>query len=89
LAAAHNNLGVVCLRSKVYASVAKHFHEVVELEPPRPCLYHHHDEELSPDLLQSLIEPLRMVVSITPEDERHQVIRQRIKDFLDTFTFTM
>ncbi len=37
LATAHNNLGVVCLRLEEYASAAKHFHEEVELEPPRPC----------------------------------------------------
>jgi Flp pilus assembly protein TadD len=33
LAAAHNNLGFVCLRLEDYAGAVMHFHEVGKLEP--------------------------------------------------------
>jgi hypothetical protein len=45
------------------------------------ALYHQHNGELGPDLLQGLIERLQMVLCLSPENEIHQAIRQRIHDF--------
>lgn len=53
------------------------------------ALYHHHAGELSPDLRQSLIGRLQMVLRTTLETEGHQAIRQKISDFLATLASTM
>jgi tetratricopeptide (TPR) repeat protein len=94
---AHNNLGLIYEEMGEWQEAVIAFQTSAELDMFFPeshynlarALYHRCGGDLRPDLVQSLIERLQMVLCLTSDDEAGQSIRQKIETFLDFLASTM
>jgi tetratricopeptide (TPR) repeat protein len=96
-AQAYNNLGLIHEEMGERSEAVISFQKAAELDIFLPethfnlvrALYYQHGGDLGPELVQSLIERLQMILCFTPNDATGQLIHQRIETFLDFLAFTL
>ena len=94
---AYNNLGLIHEEVGEWTAAIACFQKSAEVNMFLPeahlnlarALYHYHGGDLGPELVQSLIERLQMVLSLDPDDEALKPIRQRVEGFLDFLASTV
>jgi tetratricopeptide (TPR) repeat protein len=90
----YNSLGLIYEELEDWRNAISCFHKAAELDMFFPevhlnlvrALYHHRGGDLSPDILQDLIERLHMVLSLGVDSEALQPIRHKVERFLAFLT---